>query len=61
MAAVDGWVSVDDSGQLLIADAATTPAVRYRLAALAGLVCGAQKAGSEPYFAWHRSTVFRRG
>ncbi|WP_052280183.1 HNH endonuclease [Nocardia vulneris] len=57
----DGWVSVDDSGRLIISDAATTPAVRDRLAALTGSACGAHKVGSEPYFAWHRSTVFRRG
>ncbi|MFQ6397612.1 hypothetical protein ACLMAJ_29730 [Nocardia sp. KC 131] len=56
----DGWVSVDHTGRILIANkAVATPAVRDRLASLAGIVCDAHKPSSEPYFAWHRATVFR--
>ncbi|MFC9438831.1 hypothetical protein [Nocardia sp. NPDC057030] len=55
----DGWISVDHTGRLCIADETATPAVQDRLAALAGRRCEAHKPGSAAYFDWHYTAAFR--
>lgn len=58
-----GWVTVDQRGvvQARQADGLPEGAFRNRLLHLQGRHCTAHGADSEPYFAWHRMTVFEPG
>ncbi|MET8759867.1 HNH endonuclease [Lentzea sp. NPDC004782] len=54
-----GWITVSGAGYIQTADSLEPSALKSRLIALEGKRCTAHSAGSEQYFAWHRSTVFR--
>jgi hypothetical protein len=56
-----GWIAVDNSGLIrtVLLDELSDDNFRDRLARLAGLRCAAHHEASEPYFSWHRSTVYR--
>jgi hypothetical protein len=58
-----GWITVDDHGVVQTIDTgiASQGWFRDRLQGLAGRRCSAHSQSSEPYFAWHRATVFRGG
>jgi hypothetical protein len=59
----DGWITVDADGRIQAIPPDTAPAGRLRdhLQQLAGRQCQAHSQASEPYFAWHRTTMFRQG
>ncbi|MFI7673244.1 hypothetical protein [Actinophytocola sp. NPDC049390] len=55
-----GWITVDSTGRVRTAPLDGVPeAFRDRTAALTGRPCRAHHADSEPYFAWHRTSIFR--
>lgn len=55
-----GWITVDSTGRVRTAPLNGVPeAFRTRASALTGRPCRAHHANSEPYFAWHRTTIFR--
>jgi hypothetical protein len=54
-----GWISVDDTGQVLVADDPGFPGrLAEHLAHLRTRRCTAHNPTSEPYFDWHRTTTF---
>jgi hypothetical protein len=56
-----GWITVDSTGRICAAPTGdATRVIAERIADLAGGHCAAHSPGSEPYFAWHRSAVFRK-
>ncbi|MDA3642612.1 hypothetical protein LZ318_39185 [Saccharopolyspora indica] len=57
-----GWITVNADGHVETAPPDMAPAGRFRdqLLHLNGRRCTAHRQESEPYFAWHRETVFRR-
>ncbi|GAA1024815.1 MULTISPECIES: hypothetical protein [Amycolatopsis] len=57
-----GWVTVDETGciQTVRLDELPAGSLKLRMQHLAGRRCGAHRAASEPYFAWHRTTTFLR-
>ncbi|WNV88407.1 HNH endonuclease signature motif containing protein [Umezawaea sp. Da 62-37] len=59
----DGYLAVDEHGRVLAAPSTVElgSAVSDYLRRLEGLRCTAHRPGSEPYFAWHRDNVYRRG
>ncbi|MBP2329497.1 hypothetical protein JOF56_009882 [Kibdelosporangium banguiense] len=56
-----GWITVDEHGHVRTTSLAGLPESRLRqqLQHLDGRRCTAHSDRSEPYFAWHRGTVFR--
>ncbi|OLF14384.1 hypothetical protein BLA60_04470 [Actinophytocola xinjiangensis] len=55
-----GWITVDSTGRVRTAPLNGVPdAFRDRTSALTGRPCRAHHTNSEPYFAWHRTTIFR--
>ncbi len=57
-----GWISVDSVGNICTADdiESLPSAVVDRIKLFQGRRCSSHNEGSEPYFAWHRTTIFRR-
>lgn len=57
----DGWITVGFGGMIQVFDLERLDrgALKERLRGLRGGECSGYSAGSEKYFAWHRSTVFR--
>jgi hypothetical protein len=57
-----GWITVDGTGQVQTIPPDTAPSERIRehLQQLAGRYCTAHDQATETYFAWHRTTIFRR-
>lgn len=56
-----GWITIAQDGRVQTArlDKLEPGTFGDRLRSLDGRPCSAHSAGSEPYFAWHRSSVFR--
>ncbi len=56
-----GWITVGPDGRVQTVPPDDMPAdrVREHLRHLAGQRCAAHSHASEPYFAWHRNTIFR--
>jgi hypothetical protein len=56
-----GWGTVDGDGFVCSVPPAGVPEGKWReqLQHLDGRRCAAHSQGSEPYFAWHRATMFR--
>ncbi|WP_020673289.1 hypothetical protein [Amycolatopsis nigrescens] len=56
-----GWITVDQHGNLQVPARDSLPEgnLRDRLSHLRGRGCTAHSAASEPYFAWHRTTMFQ--
>ena len=56
-----GWITVDENGYVQTSSLEIMPkgSFRNQLLRLNGLRCAAHRPGSEPYFAWHRTAVFR--
>ena len=56
-----GWITVGLDGRIRAIPPDTAPAGRLRdhLQQLAGRQCQAHSQASEPYFAWHRTTIFQ--
>lgn len=56
-----GWISVDPTGNVCTAaDVNSLSAtVADRIKSFQGRRCTSHNEGSEPYFAWHRTTIFR--
>ncbi|MEV6228087.1 hypothetical protein AB0L88_09495 [Saccharopolyspora shandongensis] len=56
-----GWITVNPNGHIQTAPPDTAPEGTFRnqLLHLEGRQCTAHRPESEPYFAWHRTTIFR--
>jgi hypothetical protein len=57
----NGWITVGPDGRIEVIPLDTAPRGRLRdhLQQLAGEHCRAHSQSSEPYFDWHRKTMFR--